>query len=120
MDGRLSARHGIGDIAAEGTGQTPDGATVGVMLWVREGELSGLEIYPTVWPVVSPRALEEGENVIITVSYPDQGWERIAARKLDGLAFAHGLAAGGTGCSSPRCDDVFAFKRWSDGKAQAQ
>jgi hypothetical protein len=46
LDGRLSARHGIGEIAAEGTGQTLDGATVGVMLWVREGELSGLEIYP--------------------------------------------------------------------------
>ena len=73
------------------------------------------------WPVdQSPRALEEGENVIITVSYPDQGWERIAARKVDGLAFAHGLAAGGKGCSSPRCDEVFAFKRWSDGKTHAQ
>ena len=32
-------------IVAEAEGQTPDGTSVGVLLWARAGRLSGLEVY---------------------------------------------------------------------------
>ena len=47
LDGRLSKLHGPADIIADAEGRTPEGALVGVILRVREGELSDLEVYST-------------------------------------------------------------------------
>ena len=47
VDFLVEGQAGTAAILAEAEGHAPDGTPVGVLLWVRSGRLSGLEVYAT-------------------------------------------------------------------------
>jgi hypothetical protein len=49
----------IPEILMEADGQSPEGIPVGIILWAREGYLSGLEVYP--WEETTKFSLPEPE-----------------------------------------------------------
>jgi hypothetical protein len=46
IDFLVEGQAGTASIAAEAEGTSPEGMAVGIILWVRSGRMSGLEVYP--------------------------------------------------------------------------
>jgi hypothetical protein len=45
VDFKVGGQDSIASIVADAEGTSPEGVAVGVMLWAKEGRLSGLEVY---------------------------------------------------------------------------
>ena len=45
IDFQVGGQDAVASIIADAEGNSPEGIAVGVMLWAREGRLSGLEVY---------------------------------------------------------------------------
>ena len=46
VDFKAGGQDAVASIIADAEGTSPEGVMVGVMLWVKEGRISGLEVYP--------------------------------------------------------------------------